>query len=47
MSTITVGEENSAPIDLYFEDQGGGRPVVLLAGRPFEECQQEGPGNEH
>ena len=36
MSTITVGEENSAPIDLYYEDQGTGRPVVLLAGWPFD-----------
>ena len=36
MGTITVGEENSAPIDLYYEDQGTGRPVVLLAGWPFD-----------
>jgi non-heme chloroperoxidase len=36
MSTITVGEENSAPIELYYEDQGNGRPVVLLAGWPFD-----------
>lgn len=36
MSTITVGQENSAPIELYYEDQGSGRPVVLLAGWPFD-----------
>ncbi|MCS5735896.1 alpha/beta fold hydrolase [Herbiconiux daphne] len=36
MATITVGEENSAPIELYYEDHGGGRPVVLLAGWPFD-----------
>ncbi len=36
MATITVGEENSAPIELYYEDQGTGRPVVLLAGWPFD-----------
>jgi pimeloyl-ACP methyl ester carboxylesterase len=36
MGTITVGEENSTPIDLYFEDHGSGRPVVLLAGWPFD-----------
>ena len=36
MSTITVGEENSAPIDLYYEDQGSGRTVVLLHGWPFD-----------
>lgn len=36
MSTITVGQENSAQIDLYYEDQGSGAPVVLLAGWPFD-----------
>src|SRR3954453_2302247 len=36
MGTITVGQENSAPIDLYYEDQGSGRPVVLIHGWPFD-----------
>ncbi|UFS57663.1 alpha/beta fold hydrolase [Subtercola endophyticus] len=36
MGTITVGEENSTPIQLYYDDQGSGRPVVLLAGWPFD-----------
>lgn len=36
MGTITVGQENSAPIELYYEDQGEGRAVVLLAGWPFD-----------
>ena len=36
MGTITVGQENSAPIELYYEDQGSGRPVVLLHGWPFD-----------
>lgn len=36
MATITVGQENSAPIELYYEDQGEGRAVVLLAGWPFD-----------
>jgi len=36
MGTITVGKENSAAIDLYYDDQGSGRPVVLLAGWPFD-----------
>lgn len=36
MATIVVGEENSAPIELYYEDHGVGRPVVLLAGWPFD-----------
>jgi non-heme chloroperoxidase len=35
MGTITVGEENSTTIDLYYDDFGSGRPVVLLAGWPF------------
>ena len=36
MGTITVGQENSAPVELYYEDQGRGRPVVLLHGWPFD-----------
>ncbi len=36
MGRITVGQENSSGIDLYYEDQGSGSPVVLLAGWPFD-----------
>lgn len=36
MSTVTVGQENSSPIELYYEDHGGGPPVVLLAGWPLD-----------
>ena len=36
MSTITVGQENSAPIELYYEDHGSGPPVVLLHGWPLD-----------
>src|SRR3954471_18407093 len=36
MATVTVGQENSAPIDLYFEDLGSGDPVVLLSGWPLD-----------
>jgi non-heme chloroperoxidase len=36
MGTITVGQENSASIELYYEDQGGGPPVVLLSGWPLD-----------
>jgi non-heme chloroperoxidase len=32
---ITVGEENSGPIDLYYEDHGAGPPVVLIHGYPL------------
>jgi non-heme chloroperoxidase len=35
MPLITVGQENSGNIDLYYEDQGSGRPVVLIHGWPL------------
>jgi len=35
MGTITVGKENSTPIDLYYEDHGAGAPVVLIHGWPL------------
>lgn len=35
MGFITVGDENSTPIDLYYEDQGSGQPVVLIHGYPL------------
>ena len=36
MGTVAVGQENSKPIELYYEDHGSGDPVVLLAGRPLD-----------
>lgn len=36
MGTINVGAENTAPIDLYYEDNGAGSPVVLLHGWPLD-----------
>jgi non-heme chloroperoxidase len=36
MSFVTVGEENSTPIELYHEDHGSGPPVVLLHGWPLD-----------
>lgn len=36
MSTVTVGRENSTPIELYYEDHGDGPPVVLLSGWPVD-----------
>jgi peroxiredoxin len=32
MPYVTVGTENSAAIELYYEDHGSGQPVVLVAG---------------
>ncbi|MFJ3786181.1 alpha/beta fold hydrolase [Streptomyces sp. NPDC090093] len=36
MPYITVGQENTSPIELYYEDQGAGRPVVLIHGFPLD-----------
>jgi non-heme chloroperoxidase len=36
MSVITVGQENSTPIELYYEDHGRGDPIVLLSGWPID-----------
>jgi non-heme chloroperoxidase len=35
MPYVTVGQENSGSVDLYFEDHGSGRPVVLIHGYPL------------
>jgi non-heme chloroperoxidase len=35
MATLTVGTENTAPIDLHYTDQGTGDPVVLIHGWPL------------
>jgi non-heme chloroperoxidase len=35
MPHITVGQENSGPIELYYEDHGTGAPVVLIHGYPL------------
>ena len=40
MPTITVGRENSADIQIYYEDHGAGQPVVIhgypLSGRAWD-----------
>ncbi|MGV9728690.1 alpha/beta fold hydrolase [Streptomyces albogriseolus] len=36
MPFITVGQENSTAIDLYYEDHGTGQPVVLIHGYPLD-----------
>lgn len=35
MGFITVGNENSTPIELHYQDQGTGQPVVLIHGYPL------------
>jgi non-heme chloroperoxidase len=35
MPYVSVGEENSGSIDLYYEDHGSGPPVVLIHGYPL------------
>jgi non-heme chloroperoxidase len=41
MPYITVGRENSGNIDLYYEDHGTGRPVVLIHGWPLSSLSWE------
>jgi non-heme chloroperoxidase len=36
MPRITVGTENSAPIEIHYEDHGSGDPVVLIHGYPLD-----------
>ena len=41
MSYVTVGKENSSNIDLYYEDHGSGRPVILIHGYPLSGASWE------
>jgi non-heme chloroperoxidase len=41
MAYITVGKENSSNIDLYYEDHGPGKPVVLIHGYPLSGASWE------
>ena len=36
MTFISVGQENTADIHLYYEDHGTGQPVVLIHGYPLD-----------
>ena len=41
MPYIKVGKENSGDIDLYYEDHGSGKPVVLIHGYPLSGASWE------
>jgi non-heme chloroperoxidase len=41
MPYVTVGEENSGNIDLYYEDHGSGQAVVLIHGYPLSGASWE------
>jgi non-heme chloroperoxidase len=36
MAYVTVGNQNSATIELHYEDHGSGQPVVLVHGYPLD-----------
>lgn len=46
MGYITVGKENSTPIELYYEDHGTGQPVVLIHGYPLDGSSWERQARE-
>ena len=35
MARIEIGTENGAPVELYYEDHGVGKPVILIHGWPL------------
>jgi pimeloyl-ACP methyl ester carboxylesterase len=41
MPHIAVGKENSANVELYYEDHGLGEPVVLIHGYPLSGASWE------
>jgi non-heme chloroperoxidase len=41
MHRIIVGTENSAPIEIHYEDHGSGQPVVLIHGYPLNGASWE------
>jgi non-heme chloroperoxidase len=46
MGTITVGQESSTPIELYYEDHGAGQAVVLIHGYPLDGTSWERQARE-
>jgi non-heme chloroperoxidase len=41
MPFVKVDQENSGPVELYYEDHGEGRPVVLIHGYPLSGASWE------
>lgn len=41
MPYVTVGKENSGDLELYYEDHGSGKPVVLIHGYPLSGASWE------
>lgn len=41
MPYVNIGKENSASIELYYEDHGSGNPVVLIHGYPLSGASWE------
>ncbi|HSY13131.1 MAG TPA: alpha/beta hydrolase [Verrucomicrobiae bacterium] len=41
MPYVTVGKENSADIELYYEDHGSGKPIILIHGYPLSGASWE------
>src|ERR1700676_3335098 len=41
MAYMTVGNENSSDVNLYYEDHGSGNPVVLIHGYPLSGASWE------
>ena len=41
MPYVTVGKENSGSIELYYQDHGSGKPVVLIHGYPLSGASWE------
>jgi non-heme chloroperoxidase len=41
MPYLTVGQENSGNVDIYYEDHGSGQPIVLIHGFPLSGASWE------
>jgi non-heme chloroperoxidase len=47
MPHVSVGAENSGAIEIYYEDHGSGRPVVLIHGYPLSGRAWDKQGRPH